>query len=72
MTTETTLKLAQIDNIIGIKEASSDIEQITNIIKNSPENFRVWSGNDDETFGIMTLGGFGIVSVASNIIGNQI
>ncbi|MBN18779.1 MAG: 4-hydroxy-tetrahydrodipicolinate synthase [Chloroflexi bacterium] len=72
MTTETTLKLAEINNVIGIKEASSDIEQITNIIKHSNDNFQVWSGNDDETFGIMTLGGFGIVSVASNIIGNQI
>lgn len=72
MTIETTLKLAQIENIIGIKEASSDIDQITEIINNSPENFKVWSGNDDETFEIMSLGGFGIVSVASNIIGIQI
>ncbi|MEE2885624.1 MAG: 4-hydroxy-tetrahydrodipicolinate synthase [Chloroflexota bacterium] len=72
MTTDTTLRLAQIDNIVGVKEASSDFPQITEIIDQSPDNFMVWSGNDDETFQIMCVGGFGIVSVASNIIGLQI
>ena len=72
MTADTTLRLAQIDNIVGVKEASSDFPQITHIIDKSPDNFMVWSGNDDETFQIMSVGGFGIVSVASNIIGLQI
>ena len=73
MEAETTLKLSLHENIIGIKEASSDLSQITKIISNTSESdFRVWSGNDDETFSIMALGGFGVVSVASNIIGNQI
>ena len=72
MTAETTLRLAQIDNIVGVKEASSDPVQITQIIDAAPEGFRVWSGNDDETFSIMCVGGHGIVSVASNIIGLQI
>ena len=72
MTAETTLRLAQIDNIIGVKEASSDPGQITTVIDGAPDGFHVWSGNDDETFSIMCTGGFGIVSVASNIIGNQI
>ena len=73
MEAETTLKLSLHENIIGIKEASSDLSQITKIISNtSDSDFRVWSGNDDETFSIMALGGFGVVSVASNIIGNQI
>ena len=65
-------KLAKIDNIVGVKEASSDPDQITNIISDSPENFKVWSGNDNETFSIMSTGGYGVVSVASNIIGNQV
>ena len=72
MTAETTLRLAEIDNIIGVKEASSDADQITKIIDSAPEGFRIWSGNDNETFSIMCVGGHGVVSVASNIIGNQI
>ena len=72
MTAETTLRLSQIDNIVGVKEASSDAVQITQIVDASPPGFRVWSGNDDETFSIMCVGGYGIVSVASNIIGSQI
>lgn len=68
----TTLKLADIDNIVGVKEASSDPVQITQIIEGSPDGFRVWSGNDDETFSIMCTGGYGIVSVAAHIIGKQI
>ena len=72
MTAETTLRLAEIDNIVGVKEASSDPVQITQIIDAAPKGFRVWSGNDDETFSIMCVGGYGIVSVAGNIIGNQI
>ncbi len=72
MTAETTLRLAEIDNIVGVKEASSDLVQITQIIDAAPSGFNVWSGNDDETFPIMCVGGYGIVSVAANIIGNQI
>jgi len=72
MTTETTLRLAEIDNIVGVKEASSDYVQITNIIDKAPDGFRVWSGNDDETFPIMCVGGHGVVSVAANLYGTQI
>ena len=72
MTDETTLRLARIDNIVGVKEASSDLVQITRIIDGAPDGFNVWSGNDDETFPIMCVSGYGIVSVAGNIIGNQI
>ena len=72
MEVATTLRLAEIDNIVGVKEASSDAVQITQIVDGAPEGFRVWSGNDDETFSIMCVGGHGIVSVAANIIGNQI
>ena len=72
MTEDTTLRLAEIDNIVGVKEASSDPVQITRIVNGAPPGFRVWSGNDDETFSIVCVGGFGVVSVASNIIGNQV
>ena len=72
MTAETTLRLAEIDSIIGVKEASSDPFQIAQIVDGAPDGFKVWSGNDDETFSVMCVGGFGIVSVAGNIIGDQI
>ncbi|NCG35256.1 MAG: 4-hydroxy-tetrahydrodipicolinate synthase [Dehalococcoidales bacterium] len=72
MDADTTLRLANIDNIVGVKEASSDPDQITNIISEAPEDFKVWSGNDNETFSIMSTGGHGVVSVASNIIGSQV
>ena len=72
MTSQTTLRLAEIDNIVGVKEASSDLDQIARIIGGAPDGFRVWSGNDNETFYIMAMGGYGIVSVASHLVGNQI
>ncbi|MSQ07072.1 MAG: 4-hydroxy-tetrahydrodipicolinate synthase [Dehalococcoidia bacterium] len=72
MTSETTLRLSEVDNIVGIKEAGSDLDQIARIIDGAPDGFKVWSGNDNETFYIMGMGGYGIVSVASHLVGNQI
>lgn len=69
---ETTLRLSQVTNIIGIKEASGDLEQISRIIEGSPQGFRVWSGNDSDTFGLMCLGAYGVISVASHLVGLQI
>ncbi len=67
MEAATTLRLAQIKNIIGIKEASSNRGQILNIIAGRPEGFLVLSGNDDETYPLMKEGADGIISVASNV-----
>ena len=72
MDDSTTLRLAEIDNIVGVKEASSDPVQIAKIVDGAPDGFLVWSGNDDETFSVMCVGGYGIVSVAGNIMGDQI
>ena len=72
MTVGTTLRLAQVPNIVGVKEASSDPDQIAFTIKDAPDGFKVWSGNDNETFSIVATGGYGVVSVAGNIIGNQV
>ena len=69
---DTVVRLSRIPNIVGIKEASSDPTQIAQIIRDSQDDFNVWSGNDDETFPIMCVGGYGVVSVASNLYGNQI
>ena len=67
MTAETTLRLARnFDNIIGIKEASGNITQMDDIIKNKPEDFMVISGDDGITFPLITLGAVGVISVIGN------
>lgn len=60
------------DNIVGIKCASGDIDQITKIIKTTPDDFIVLSGDDSMTYHVMALGGKGVVSVASNIIPSKL
>jgi 4-hydroxy-tetrahydrodipicolinate synthase len=72
MTDDTTIRLSHVDNIVGVKEAGSDLDQISRIIDGATDGFRVWSGNDNETFPIMALGGYGVVSVASHLVGAQI
>ena len=72
MTHDTTIRLSRVDNIVGIKEAGSDMDQIARIIDGSQGGFRVWSGNDNETFYMMAMGGYGVVSVASHLVGSQI
>ena len=64
---ETTLRLAEIPNIIAVKEASGNYSQISEIIRNAPEGFSVLSGNDEETLSLMATGADGVISVASNI-----
>ncbi|MFA5712891.1 MAG: 4-hydroxy-tetrahydrodipicolinate synthase [Bacteroidales bacterium] len=67
MSAETTLRLAQLNNIVATKEASSNYAQISEIIGNAPQRFSVISGNDDETFPLMTTGAKGVISVAANV-----
>lgn len=67
MTAETTLRLAEIDNIVAVKEASGNRAQIEEILRNAPKDFAVLSGNDDDTIWMMEQGGAGIISVASNV-----
>ena len=67
MTAETTLRLANDnENIIAIKEASGNFDQIDDIIKNKPERFNVLSGDDGITFPLITLGATGVISVIGN------
>ena len=72
MSDATTIRLSHIDNIVGVKEAGSDMDQVTRIIDGAKPGFKVWSGNDNETFYIMATGGYGVVSVASHLVGSQI
>ncbi|MGB2694055.1 MAG: 4-hydroxy-tetrahydrodipicolinate synthase [Dehalococcoidia bacterium] len=72
MTAETTIRLSQIDNIVGIKEASNDLTQIARIVEGVGEGFRVWSGADEDTLPILSVGGYGVVSVSSHLVGTQL
>ncbi len=69
MTAETTLRLARnCSNIVAIKEASGNITQMDDIIKNKPDNFDVISGDDGITFPLITLGAVGVISVIGNAL----
>jgi 4-hydroxy-tetrahydrodipicolinate synthase len=69
----TTLRLARdVLNIVGIKEAVGNLDQVAEILTGAPSDFRVWSGNDGDTFPMMALGAYGVVSVASHVVGRQI
>jgi len=72
LTADTLIKLSQIDNIVGVKEASGDLGQISAIIQGTREDFLVYSGNDSDTFPMLALGGYGVISVASHLVGIQI
>jgi 4-hydroxy-tetrahydrodipicolinate synthase len=72
LSADTAIKLSKIENIIGVKEASSNFGQISRIITEVRKDFLVWSGNDSDTFHILALGGYGIISVASHLVGKQI
>ena len=72
LSAETTIRLSEIPNIVGIKEASGDFEKIASIIGSARSGFRVWSGNDADTFHVLCLGGYGVISVASHLVGMQI
>ena len=72
LSADTVIKLSQIDNIIGVKEASGNLEQISKIINNSRKDFLVWSGNDGDTLPILAIGGYGVISVISHLVGKQI
>ena len=67
MSAETALRLAEIDNVVAIKEASGNRGQIEEILRNAPKDFLVLSGNDDDTLWMMQNGGAGVISVASNV-----
>ena len=72
LTADTAVRLSGIENIIGIKEASSNLEQVAEIISKAGEDFLVYSGNDGDTLPILSLGGYGVISVASHLVGVQI
>lgn len=64
---ETCFELSKINNIVGIKDASGNISQIAKIAKLCGDDFSIYSGNDDQTLPILSLGGKGVISVLSNV-----
>lgn len=68
LTAETTLKLAQLPNVVAIKEASGNYEQVSEILRCATPEFTVLSGNDNETLSLMATGAHGVISVASNVV----
>lgn len=72
MEAETVLRIAEeIPNVVGIKEASGNLSQIMEILRNRPANFGVWSGDDAITLPLIALGADGVISVVSNEVPKQ-
>ncbi|MCK5177657.1 MAG: 4-hydroxy-tetrahydrodipicolinate synthase, partial [Candidatus Aenigmarchaeota archaeon] len=70
--TNTLMRLAQNENIVAVKEASGDLQQMMDVIAQKPEDFNVLSGDDNMTFPLICLGGDGVISVASNLVPDRI
>lgn len=68
---DTIVELAKIDNIVSIKEASGNLNAMSEIIERTPDSFTLYSGDDALTLPVLSIGGTGIVSVASHIVGND-
>ncbi len=68
----TVIRLSKVDNIVGVKEASADFRQISEIIEGVADDFLVYSGNDGDTLLLMALGGYGVVGVATHLVGVQV
>jgi 4-hydroxy-tetrahydrodipicolinate synthase len=64
---QTVLRLAQVDNIVGIKDATGSIERSTDLVRQVPKNFAVYDGNDASALALMLLGGQGVISVTANV-----
>jgi 4-hydroxy-tetrahydrodipicolinate synthase len=71
MTPDTIVRLSRIDNIVGVKEANGDMAHVAQVISSASEGFLVWSGNDNDVFPIMALGGYGVIGVTTHLVGRQ-
>lgn len=68
---DTVIRLSKVQNIVSIKEANGNLDMMTEIINNTPEDFSLYSGDDSLTLPVLAIGGVGVISVASHIIGNE-
>jgi len=67
LSAETTLRLAQVPGIVGLKDATSDLARAADLLKHLPQGFALYSGNDDTALALMLLGGHGVISVTANV-----
>jgi 4-hydroxy-tetrahydrodipicolinate synthase len=70
MSVATTLRCAELPNVIGVKEASGDINQMGMVCAGAPDTFRVWSGDDNMTLPLLAVGGHGVISVIGHLAGS--
>ena len=70
MTAATTLRCAELPGVIGVKEASGDINQMSFVCAGAPDGFRVWSGDDNFTLPLLAVGGYGVICVISHVAGS--
>ncbi|KUP08715.1 dihydrodipicolinate synthase [Bacillus coahuilensis m2-6] len=68
---KTVIRLSEISNIVAVKEASGDLDAMTTIIASTPQDFLLYSGDDGLTLPVLSIGGNGVVSVASHIVGTE-
>jgi 4-hydroxy-tetrahydrodipicolinate synthase len=66
----TLLRLAEVENIVGVKDSTADFDGISRLISESPDGFEVYSGDDWATFGYCCLGAVGVISVAAHVVGD--
>ena len=71
LSAQTVVRLSEIDNIVGVKEASGNLDQVAQIIEQTGDGFVTYSGNDSDTLPILSIGGYGVISVASHLVGRQ-
>ncbi len=68
---ETVIRLSEIDNIVAIKEASGDLDNMAKIIEKTPDDFALYTGDDSLTLPTLSIGGDGVISVASHVVGDE-
>lgn len=68
---ETVIELSKISNIVSVKDSTGDLSSMTKVITGTPDDFSLYSGDDDLTLPVAAIGGNGIVSVSSHIVGNE-
>ncbi|GEL76484.1 4-hydroxy-tetrahydrodipicolinate synthase [Tenuibacillus multivorans] len=71
MSVDTIVRLSQVENIVSIKEASGDLDRVTQIVNHTADDFSVYSGEDSQSLPTLAVGGTGIVSVSAHVIGNE-
>lgn len=68
---ETLLRLARVDNIVGVKDAAGDVQATARLVAEAPGDFQIYSGNDGDTLPWLAVGAVGVIAVASHVVGPQ-